>query len=199
MDSDTVVIKVGGSLFDLPGLGPRLAAWLPTLGTRALLLVPGGGPAANVVRAFDRLHALGEEAAHWLALRALSRNATVLAQLLAPLGAVVVDGPEAAPECWQTATVPIVDGYLFARGDDGRPGALPHSWCVAIRARAQRLILLKSITIPEGVSWAEAGRRGWVDEHFDTALARGRFDALTQLQVRAVNFRSTDPPGGSPC
>src|SRR5262249_50947889 len=77
-----VVVKVGGSLYDLPGLGARLRAWLERLPSREVLLVPGGGPAADVVRDLDRLHRLGEEAAHWLALRALSVNARFLAALL---------------------------------------------------------------------------------------------------------------------
>lgn len=51
-----VVVKVGGSLFDLPDLGPRLRAWLKTLRTADVLLVPGGGPTADVVRSLDRAH-----------------------------------------------------------------------------------------------------------------------------------------------
>jgi hypothetical protein len=83
-----IVVKVGGSLFDLPDLGSRLQSWLDRLPTRQVLLVPGGGPTADVVRELDRRHGLGDERAHWLALRALMLNAYFLAELL-PSAAVV--------------------------------------------------------------------------------------------------------------
>ena len=60
------VVKVGGSLFDLPGLGPCLRRWLDGL-DGDVILVPGGGPTADVVRTFDRRQVLGQEKAHWLA------------------------------------------------------------------------------------------------------------------------------------
>ena len=76
-----IVVKVGGSLFDAPALGPALRAYLDTLAPAEVLLVPGGGPVADAVRALDRTHALGEEAAHWLALRSLGVTAALLERL----------------------------------------------------------------------------------------------------------------------
>src|SRR5262245_62868008 len=110
MSPPLTVVKVGGSLFDLPDLGPRLRRWLGQLPAGEVLLVPGGGATADVVRAFDRVHHLGEEAAHWLALRAMSVNAALL-ESLAP-------------------GVPVLDALAFARDDEGRPGRLPHCWAV---------------------------------------------------------------------
>src|SRR5437763_17043375 len=75
------IVKVGGSLYDLPDLGPRLRAWL---GPTRTLIVPGGGPTVEAIRVLDRVHGLGDEAAHWLALHALSVNARFLARLLPP-------------------------------------------------------------------------------------------------------------------
>jgi aspartokinase-like uncharacterized kinase len=181
-----VVVKVGGSLFDLPDLGPRLQAWLARLSALAVLLVPGGGPTADVVRDLDRRHALGEEASHWLALRALTVNAHFLQTLLP--GAVVVPQP-----CGRGG-LSVLDPYAFARADEGRPGCLPHCWqvtsdAVAARAavvgQARRLLLLKSVTIPEGMAWDEAGRCGLVDEAFAGVLVQ----AAEPLKVSAVNFR----------
>src|SRR5438876_877643 len=80
--AETVVIKVGGSLFDLPDLSARLRNYLRQWEPLQILLVPGGGGTANVIRTFDQLHHLGEERAHWLALRALAVNAHFLAELL---------------------------------------------------------------------------------------------------------------------
>jgi ELWxxDGT repeat protein len=82
MSRGPIVVKVGGSLFDLPDLGQRLHAWLAAQGHARMLLVPGGGPTADLIRAFDRRYGLGEEAAHWLALRAMALNAWILAALL---------------------------------------------------------------------------------------------------------------------
>ena len=76
------VVKVGGSLYDLPDLGPRLRAWLKQAPAADFLIVPGGGPTADVIRDLDRIHRLGEEKAHSLALAALRLNAWFLATLL---------------------------------------------------------------------------------------------------------------------
>ena len=61
-------MKVGGSLYDLPDLGPRLRRWLDAHAPREVIVAPGGGPFADVVRDLDRAHRLGEETSHWLAV-----------------------------------------------------------------------------------------------------------------------------------
>ena len=171
-----VVVKVGGSLFNLPDLGPRLGAWLTTLGQPDAVLVAGGGAAANVVRELDRVHRLGEEKSHWLALESLGLTARFLSALAPPSFAVQ-------------------DLQSFACHDEGRPGCLPHSWEVtsdSLAARfaevagARELVLLKSVTIPSDMSWSEASRRGFVDGFFPTMVARG-------VQARAVNLREWRP------
>jgi aspartokinase-like uncharacterized kinase len=201
-----VVVKVGGSLYDLPDLGRRLSQWLVALGRREVLLLPGGGPTADVVRDFDHWHRLGEEAAHWLALQALGLNACFLATLLAPhVRPVVVGWPSICPPLWQDGQLPILDGHAFAAADVGRPGCLPHCWSVtsdslaarvAIVAGADRLILLKSITPPAGIDWAEAGRRGFVDAYFAEAI-RGPDGGGTCLAVQLVNLRAWPVPGSA--
>src|SRR5262249_46902670 len=138
--SPMIVVKVGGSLYDHPRLGPGLRAFLETL-PGPVLLVPGGGPFADAVRQLDAVHRLGEEAAHWLALRSLDAAAEFLKRLPLPFG----------------SRLNVLDAFAFAVEDDSRPGALPHSWAVtsdsiaaraAVVYRADRLILLKSIDIP---------------------------------------------------
>ncbi|MBV9124140.1 MAG: hypothetical protein JO112_12340, partial [Planctomycetes bacterium] len=87
----------------------------------------------------------------------------------------------------------------------GRPGSLPHGWQVtsdslavrvAVVLQARRLILLKSIPIPQETDWSEAGRRGWVDEYFAEAL-RSQPGLGPGFEVRAVNFREGRPLAGS--
>jgi aspartokinase-like uncharacterized kinase len=193
MTEAPVVVKVGGSLFDLPGLGGRLADWLGTLRRREVILVTGGGAAAEVVRTLDRIHQLGEETSHWLALRSLGLTARVLAALLP--GSAVVGQLSECPPLWRAGDVPILDPFAFATDDEGRPGALPHRWDVtsdslaarvALVVAARELVLLKSVAIPPGLDWNEAGRCGYVDAYFPTAVRQG-------LAARAVNLREWQP------
>jgi aspartokinase-like uncharacterized kinase len=184
-----VIIKVGGSLFDLPDLGPRLRDWLAGQSIGDVLLVPGGGPAADVVRQYDRLHGLGEERAHWLALSALTLNARFIATLL-PRGVVVPDTRALDAE-WRQGKIPVLDAHTFALADEGRPGCLPHCWSVTSDSLAARvaqvtgageLVLLKSVSLPAGIDWTEAGKRGLVDAYFAKALG-------SSLSVRFIQFR----------
>jgi aspartokinase-like uncharacterized kinase len=185
-----VVVKVGGSLYDLHDLGTRLRGWLTqysVLGT-PVLLVPGGGLTADAIRRLDQTHRLGEERAHWLALHALALNAHFLAALL----------PDAVVAEAATEGIAILDAFAFARTDEERPGWLPHRWAVTSDSLAARvadvlgarlLILLKSVTIPEGMHWSEAGRAGFVDRYFAEVLSRRR----TPFEVRAVNLGEWRP------
>ena len=190
----SIVVKVGGSLFDLPDLGKRLRKWLGCFRTSTVLLVPGGGPAADLIRELDARHGLGEEAAHWLALRALSLNAAVL-QALLPGSEILADWREARALCGR-GVLPILDAFRFAQVDEGQPGCLPHSWDatsdslaarVAIVARARELFLLKSVTIRHDTSWAEAARCGHVDACLGAICAQAG-----RLRTRTVNFREFD-------
>ncbi len=92
-----------------------------------------------------------------------------------------------------SARIGVLDCFAFALEDEGRPGALPHSWSVttdsiAARAalvfRAERLILLKSVDVSPGTSWDVAAVNGWVDTHFPQIA-----QALT-CPIDVVNFRS---------
>jgi len=136
MAEELVVVKVGGSLFDLADLGPRLRRWLGCLRAARVLLVAGGGLAADVVRTLDRLHGLGEEAAHWLALRSLTVTAHFLHALLP--GAPVASDPAAWPGLQNRARLMILDPHDFMRQDEGRPGCLAHCWDVTSDAVAAR-------------------------------------------------------------
>ena len=184
-----VVVKVGGSLYDLPDLGPRLCRWLTAHAPREVLLVPGGGPAADAIRTLDRTHNLGEEAAHWLALRALSVNAALLAALVP--GACVIDGPDLAELVWEQSRVPVLDAYAFCEADEADDTHLPHTWAVtsdsvaaraAVVCGAAELMLLKSAEPPPGdiAEWVAAG---FVDGHLPLVLAG------SNIRLRSVGFR----------
>jgi len=178
-----VVVKVGGSLYSLPGLGERLRAFLATLAPDVPLVVPGGGPTTDAIRAYARDQGLDASAAHWLALRACDVNAHLLAGLLGL--------PVAA---WPHDRQAVLLPYSFAQGDEGSAGALPHSWDAtsdSVAARAAEvaggwLVMLKSTPMPPGLTWEEAARGGLVDPVLPVIVARAGLDA------RVVNMRPTN-------
>src|SRR5258708_14485560 len=109
-----IVVKVGGSLFDMPDLRPRLIQFLRRLSCPEVALVPGGGRIVDAIRHLDRWHGLGEEASHWLALRALSLNAHFLPHLLRGESAVVSAALEEWPRPLPSGTIPIIQAYPVA-------------------------------------------------------------------------------------
>lgn len=156
------VVKVGGSLFDFPALRQRLAEFFEAR-TGVFHLIPGGGAAADAVREWDRIHSLGDETCHWLAVRAMSLAGAFLESF--------IDDPRAA----------VVDVEPWLREHD----TIPHSWDVtsdsiaahyAIEMNASRLILLKSV--------GESGE-GIVDGYFPVIAAR------LQCPFEIVNLRAT--------
>lgn len=188
------VIKIGGSLLDLPDLPARLASFLADFSRPYPIALCGGGPTVELIRHWDRVFALGEEASHWIALRALTINALV-AERLAPELAYVKSPAEFAA-VWQARKVPIYDPYAFIREvDDKGEDPLPRRWRVtsdsiaarmAMRFEAPELILLKSVALEPAVTMAEAARRGFVDPHFPVA-------ARDVPRVVALNLRDDEP------
>jgi aspartokinase-like uncharacterized kinase len=182
-----VIVKVGGSLFDWPDFAVRLERWLAAQPTPKLALVPGGGSTANVVRELDRQHGLGDEAAHWLALQAMTLNGHFLAELLKHRRPVLSGDAATWPGLWREGKLPILDGYAFADADERRPEHLPHRWDVtsdsvaarvAVVANARRLILLKSVAVSAVTTWDDAARQGVVDPHFGSIVAKAGLDAV---------------------
>ena len=178
-----LIAKVGGSLYDMPDLRERLSFFLA--GEQSpILLIPGGGPTADVVRQFDQTHHLQEETAHWLALRSLSLNARFLGELL--------QLPVSAGEA-RFLNRSVLDPFLSMVADENRPDHLPHLWevtsdSIALRiahlVRARELVLLKSIAREGQGSWHDAVRAGLVDAFFPKALA------TMPMPVRIVNLRA---------
>lgn len=159
------VIKVGGSLYDLPDLGPRLVAFLAT---GPAVVVPGGGMFADAVRTLDRIHRLGDEHAHGLAVRAMLLAGEFLSAI-AP-GCDVIDpaGLHRAcrelPASWQVTSDSIA--VAVARSLD-----------------ADELLLLKSAEPPDGC-WSAGG---YVDPHFPS-VARS-----SGIKIGALSFRDWRP------
>lgn len=189
-----LVAKLGGSLLAWSDLRETLGRWLAEQGGRRVVLIAGGGFAADGIRLLDQVHQLGEEAAHRLALRALDLTAHALAAIVPGLGLVVVDELAALSGAWATGRVPVVAPRRVLDADDGRPGALEHSWRVTSDAIAARLaarlgadlILLKSAPLPLGCDRAGAAAAGLVDPAFPKA-------ARAVHRVDYLNLRDPAP------
>ncbi len=116
-----LVVKVGGGLLRDDGLEGLRRACIEVgalVADRRVLVVPGGGPFADAVRAIDERVGLGDEVAHELALRAMDQLGVVLAPML----------PEA--ELLTDLVAPRALGMLaVAPAFAGRPD-VPASWAV---------------------------------------------------------------------
>lgn len=184
------VIKVGGSLFDWPGLPARLTDYLNERAGQRLLLIAGGGAAADAVRALDRMHGLGEERAHALALHALDFTARLLAELVSGLD--VVDDEVEIAACWERRRTPVLAvGRWLERDEAHFDDTLPHTWDVtsdtiaahiAARLGASDLVLLKSAALIGADSHDGVAALGLVDRAFPNTARRVE-------RVRYWNFR----------
>ena len=199
--SRLVVVKVGGSLLDWPGLPTRLGELLARSGDDRPVLIVGGGRFVDGVRDLDQIHQIGEARSHSLALHALDFTARVLAALMPTL--VVIDGPERLAEVWERKEVPILAPRRFLDADDRLPDPLPHAWTttsdsiaarVAVRLGASELILLKSAPLPSGCSREEAARLGLVDPEF--ARASEELPAVSYVNLRDPGERVGFPVSG---
>lgn len=167
----TTVFKLGGSLLSHPDLPRRLRDLLACRPDGRPLLVVGGGKTADVVREWDRVHGLGEERAHRLALRSLTLNEAFVLELLPE--SVQVATRKEAENAWSAGHVPVLSAHAFLNGEEQAGSTpLPHVWDVtsdsiaawtAIHWPAEELVLLKSSPMPAGCTADEAARIGYVD------------------------------------
>jgi aspartokinase-like uncharacterized kinase len=117
----SLVVKIGGGLLrdqGLDGLRRACAEATEIAARRPVLVVPGGGPFADAVRAVDELVGLDDATAHALALRAMDQLGLLLRPLL-PAAEVVAE--LVAPRA--LALLQVEPAFT------GRPG-VPESWTV---------------------------------------------------------------------
>ena len=117
------VVKVGGGLLGAPGALERVCAAVAALGRREpLVVVPGGGPLADAVRALDRAVGLSPEAAHWMAILAMDQYAHLLAERVP--GGRLVEEPGAIAAVLSAGEIAVLAPSRWLRAAD----TLPHSW-----------------------------------------------------------------------
>ncbi len=195
------VVKLGGSLLDLPDLVPRLRAWLAAQRACPTILVVGGGALVDAIRDTAQAHGLSDAAAHWQCIQAMRVQAETMRKAL-PEARLLV-GLDTAGRIEQASSAPlwILEPWHFMREVDRQGGhaPLPESWDAtsdSIAARvadlsgAGELVLLKSAP-PPAETLAELAAVGYVDRFFPQA-ARGA------ARVRFVNLRAESPVSGAP-
>ena len=159
-----LVVKVGGSLLARPGWDEAVAGLLRSW-PGPLLVVVGGGPVVDGLRAIDAAAPQPAAAMHWRAIEALGITARLVAE--------AVRLPLAESPAWVESAVLDVSSWL-ARGP-----ALPEGWHVtsdsiaaaAAAAGSAGLVLAKSLP-PPAPDLETLAAVGWVDPHFPQAAAR---------------------------
>jgi aspartokinase-like uncharacterized kinase len=181
-----VVVKVGGGLSATPGALEAVGRGLAAAARRhCLLVLPGGGPFANAVRDFDRLHGLSADAAHWMAILAMDQYAHVLAERIP--GAVLVEEPGALAHALPAPGVAVLAPFRWLRAAD----VLAHDWSVtsdsvaafvAGALDAERLVLIKPVKPEGGGSGVEL-----VDGGFAAVLPAGlRWSVMGWEEIGAL-------------
>jgi aspartokinase-like uncharacterized kinase len=142
-------IKIGGSLSSYPDELRSLMNVLDTLSKSfQLLIIPGGGPFANIVREISRQYNLSETVAHWMAIQAMNQFGFFLSNLSE--NAVTTSYIDIAKESAATYKLAIILPFQILYEQD----PLEHSWDVtsdsiaayiASLVNAESLILLKDV------------------------------------------------------
>ena len=164
------VVKFGGSLFN----GNQLRDWVRSLRIWAtdkpVIVVPGGGEFANIIRRLQVSCRMDDEFAHELALGAMRQSGEALALLC--------DSVLSFRSLSQLETEINEIGFCLwvPSNEEFRATMMPRNWSVtsdsialwlAIHLRAAELILLKSIEPPHANVglWSE---NGFVDDYFSS-------------------------------
>ena len=142
-----LVIKVGGGLLEHVDHFQRVINAISEVSrTLRVVVVPGGGPFADAVRRVDERLALGDEAAHWMAILGMDQYAHVLASRIG--SGIVVDSREQIEAAHRRGQPPVLAPSVWLRAAD----PLPHSWdvtsdsiaaWVAGQLGADRLLVIK--------------------------------------------------------
>jgi aspartokinase-like uncharacterized kinase len=168
------LVKIGGGLSARPGTLARVGVAVGRAAAgRRLVVLPGGGPFADAVRAFEKTHGLSASAAHWMAILAMDQYAFALADHVP--GARLVEDLAGISAAHAVGMIPILAPSRWLRASD----ELPHSWDITSDSLAaylgtllgaEQLILIKPVaggaelvdarferTLPAGMRWKVVG------------------------------------------
>ena len=171
------VVKLGGSLSH----DERLATWLEMLarhGSGRVVIVPGGGPYADVVRAQQQRWRFSDEHAHRMAVLAMDQfalqlqamyPALVLASTFAKISAVLANNQVAI---WLPSQMVLSDKTIATSWDSTSDSLA--AW-LARSLHADRLTLVKSCDIAAGATISGLTQLGIVDRGFMQMTANAAY------------------------
>ena len=144
MTNDLTVVKLGGS----HALSPLLDGWLGAIGRARgkVIVVPGGGPFADAVRAAQPAMGFDDAAAHDMALMTMAQYGRALTSLAD--GFVYADTIDAVYAAVARCEVPVWSPWPMLRAHPD----IPRSWDVtsdslaiwlATAMEARRVVLIK--------------------------------------------------------
>jgi aspartokinase-like uncharacterized kinase len=172
------VVKVGGSFARFPRLA-ELAASLAE-GAGKIVVVPGGGPFADCVRAEQKRVGFDDATAHRMALLAMAQFGFVLAGFSPVL--VPACGPEEVRKALADGKVPV---WLPLQLIEGHPD-VPETWdmtsdslaaWLAGRLGAGRLLFVKRVSTPRSFKAADLVAEGILDPLVPAFLAGSGVEA----------------------
>jgi len=188
MPTSTIrTVKLGGSLLDVSDLSQRFTRLVATWRNQHLLLIVGGGRAADLVRRCAATFELDQNTGHWLAVRAMQLNTYIAAAVLRRCR--IVSREDECHGVWQSGDIALVDPLTWLENEQAQGVTIAHRWTftsdsisahIAVRIGADTLTLLKS-ALPDDANGASV-----VDEDFQSASAN-----LAAIEL--INLR-TDPP-----
>jgi aspartokinase-like uncharacterized kinase len=187
------VLKLGGSLLDLPDVTQRIEALRATLETSRVLMIAGGGAAADRVRQFNQNVGFDETTGHWLAIRAMQFHAYLLAAALPE--STLVTALDQCEATWRAGRMAIVAPLAWLDAEEAAGRGVPHRWAftsdsiAAYAARglnASRFTLLKSTCPTSSCTLPQAADRGIVDPCLAEAAASLPYVSLVNLRDDAM-------------
>jgi aspartokinase-like uncharacterized kinase len=195
------VVKLGGSY----AFSSQLKHWLGALTACAgqVVIVPGGGPFADVVRAAQPRMGVDDNAAHQMALLAMNQYGCALASLgdrlirASSLAAIRRAVSEAKVPIWFPARMVAVAGDVPASWDVTADSLA--AW-IAGKLRAKRVLLVKQVT-PAGdcIRADDLVAQGVIDPAFPRFLAASGADAFVvgpaQYAAAAAAISDGSPAG----
>ena len=151
-EAGLTVLKVGGAVCRDPDTRRQALAAVRRLAQeRRVLVVPGGGAAADEVRRAQRAQGFSDDIAHWMAILAMDQVGRSIAAELE--GAQLIHLRNEVGPVHDAGKVPVLAPHTWMRASD----PLPHTWditsdsiaaYIAGALGASELILLKPVDGP---------------------------------------------------
>jgi 5-(aminomethyl)-3-furanmethanol phosphate kinase len=168
-----LVVKIGGSL--LAGGGVRDVLQHVSKSERRVVIVPGGGPFADAVRAAQAEQGFSDSDAHRLAILAMHQMAGIF-QDMQP-GLVPVETIADMHEAWDSRATPIWLPWALIQNAP----TIPQDWSftsdslaawLAARLPGAELVLVKSCGVAAEAALTDLAAAGTVDPQFPIQVSK---------------------------